>query len=125
MPIGVYTALPDPLAAFAADVKYAASLYQAACNKAHSLFAQEYLDKCEWGVGGRGRRGCTGMLGVGCNCLNPPAVSCVLPAPFPLHLPLEWRYYCSLPCSSLAYPCSRPRAGRAGGEQAGAGAEGD
>ncbi|EFN52450.1 hypothetical protein CHLNCDRAFT_54503 [Chlorella variabilis] len=42
---GVYTALPDPLAAFAADVKYAASLYQAACNKAHSLFAQEYLDK--------------------------------------------------------------------------------
>lgn len=42
---GVYTALPDPVAAFSADVKYAASLLQAACNKTTSMFAQDYLDK--------------------------------------------------------------------------------
>ncbi|KAL4450242.1 hypothetical protein ABPG77_010911 [Micractinium sp. CCAP 211/92] len=42
---GVYTALPDPLAAFAADVRYAAQLVQAGCNKQNSLYAQEYLDK--------------------------------------------------------------------------------
>lgn len=44
---GVYTALPDPLAAFAADVRYAAQLVQAGCNKPNSLYAQEFVDKCE------------------------------------------------------------------------------
>ncbi|KAL4421600.1 hypothetical protein ABPG75_010891 [Micractinium tetrahymenae] len=42
---GVYTALPDPLSAFAADVRYAAQLVQAGCNKQNSLYAQEFLDK--------------------------------------------------------------------------------
>jgi hypothetical protein len=41
----VYTLLPHPLEAFVADIKYVASLYQGGCNKAHSLFAQEYLDR--------------------------------------------------------------------------------
>ena len=52
-PAGVYSALPSPLAAFAADIRYACSLYQAACNKHNSLFAQEYVDRCEAGRGGR------------------------------------------------------------------------
>lgn len=50
MPLaGVYSALPHPLQAFASDVRYAASLLQAGCNKTHSLFAQEYAEKREWG----------------------------------------------------------------------------
>ncbi|PRW20556.1 methyl- -binding domain-containing 9 [Chlorella sorokiniana] len=42
---GVYSALPHPLQAFASDVRYAASLLQAGCNKTSSLFAQEYSEK--------------------------------------------------------------------------------
>ncbi len=41
---GLYSALPRPLDAFAADVKYVASLYSAGCNKHHSMFAQDYAD---------------------------------------------------------------------------------
>ena len=44
---GVYSALPNALAAFASDIKYAASLLQAGCNKTHSMFAQEYLERSE------------------------------------------------------------------------------
>ena len=59
---GVYTRLPSPLAAFAADVKYACGLYQAACNKHHSMFAQEYVDRCERCGSGQGR-GWGGAIG--------------------------------------------------------------
>lgn len=44
----MYSALPHPLQAFASDVRYAASLLQAGCNKTNSLFAQEYSEKREW-----------------------------------------------------------------------------
>jgi len=50
-PAGVYSALPHPLQSFAADVRYAASLLQAGCNKTNSLFAQEYSEKRELALG--------------------------------------------------------------------------
>lgn len=48
---GVYSALPDPLAGFAADVKYTAGLVQAGCAKLSSTFAAEYGERSEWGAG--------------------------------------------------------------------------
>ncbi|KAL4854865.1 Methyl-CpG-binding domain protein 2 [Chlorella vulgaris] len=42
---GVYCALPQPLAAFASDLKYACSLVQAGCNKSSTHYAHEYNDK--------------------------------------------------------------------------------
>jgi hypothetical protein len=66
-PAGVYSALPSPLAAFAADIRYACSLYQAACNKHNSLFAQEYVDKCETKLG-EGQAAAERALGWGTVC---------------------------------------------------------
>lgn len=48
---GVYCALPQPLAAFASDLKYACSLVQAGCNKSSTHYAHEYNDKGEGSKG--------------------------------------------------------------------------
>lgn len=42
---GLYSCLPEPLEAFAADIRYVCELYNAAAAKASSDFANEHMDK--------------------------------------------------------------------------------
>lgn len=110
----MYTALPDPLAAFAADVRYAAQLVQAGCNKQNSLYAQEYLDKCE-----RARAVLCPFAALGFTLSGLG----LLPAALARMLPPAQRSLCirlpavrgAVPCSSARALCLRPLLGQASG----------